>query len=135
MKFYSAHARLLPDIHVGSSVTVQNPQAKLWDIYGTVTEIGPRRRYYIKTHSGCVLDRNCQFLHRRVPPPPAPSLAVIPPMNTSQEAKAATTTPQSLPPRCSSCTCNLPQRLIEDPTLYGIYCTLLILYLMGREEM
>ena len=136
---YNAHARPLPDIHVGSSVAVQNPQTKLWDIYGTVTEIGPHRRYYIKTHSGRVLVRNRRFLRRRVPPS-APNLTVIPPMNTSQEAEATSTNPQqnspprslmntsqdaeaaattpqqSLPPRRSLRTRNPPKRLIEDPS-------------------
>ena len=85
MKFYNAHVWPLPDIHVGSSVAVQNPQTKLWDVYGIVTEIGPHRRYYIKTHSGHVLVRNHRFLRRRVPPPPAPSLAIIPPMKKPKQ--------------------------------------------------
>ena len=42
-QFYDAHTRPLPDIHIGSSVAVQNSRTKLWDIYGTVTEIGPHR--------------------------------------------------------------------------------------------
>ena len=43
VKFYNAHARSLPDIHVRSSVAFQDPQTKLWNIYGTYTEIGPHR--------------------------------------------------------------------------------------------
>ena len=61
-QFYNVHAHPLPDIHVGSSVAIQNSPTKLWDIYGTVTEIGPHRQYYIRTHSGRVLVRNHCFL-------------------------------------------------------------------------
>ena len=65
--FYNTHTRSLPDIQIGSSVALQNPQTKLWDIYGTIVDIGPHRRYYIKTHSGRVLARNCHFLRHRTP--------------------------------------------------------------------
>ena len=65
--YYNLHAHNLPNIHVGSHVAVQNPQSQLWDIYGIVTEIGPHRRYYIKTTGGRVLVRNRRFLRRRVP--------------------------------------------------------------------
>ena len=65
--YYNLHAHNLPDIHVGSHVAVQNPQSRLWDIYGIVTEIGPHRRYYIKTTGGRVLVRNRRFLRRLVP--------------------------------------------------------------------
>lgn len=63
--FYNAHN--LPDIQIGSTVALQNPQTKLWDIYGTIIDIGPHRRYYIKTHSGRVLVRNHRFLCHRTP--------------------------------------------------------------------
>ena len=36
-------------------------------MHGTVTEISPQRRYYIKTKGGRVLVRNRRFLRRRVP--------------------------------------------------------------------
>ena len=65
--FYNIHTRSLPDIQIGSSVALQNPQTKLWDIYGTIVDIGPHRRYYIKTHSGQVLARNRRFLRHRTP--------------------------------------------------------------------
>ena len=64
---YSRHARSLPDVGLGSSVAIQNPKTKIWDIYGRVVDIGPHRRYFVKTHSGRILVRNCRFLHRRVP--------------------------------------------------------------------
>ena len=42
-------------------------QTKIWDIYGTVTEISPQRRYYIKTKGGRVLVCNRRFLRRHIP--------------------------------------------------------------------
>ena len=65
--FYNTHAHPLPDIHIGSNVAIQNPKSKLWDIYGIVTDIGPHRKYYVKTSSGGVLVRNHRFLCRRIP--------------------------------------------------------------------
>ena len=65
--YYNKRAHPLPEIHVGSNVAIQNPLTKLWDIYGVVTEIGPHRRYYIKTHSGRVLVKNRRFQRCRVP--------------------------------------------------------------------
>ena len=56
--FYNTHAHNLPDITIGSNVAIQNPNTKLWDIYGIVTDIGPHRRYYIKTQGGHVLMQN-----------------------------------------------------------------------------
>ena len=64
---YNCHAHTLPDIHVGSNVAVQDASTKRWDIYGVVTDIGPHRRYFVKTGSGRVLVRNRRFLRRRVP--------------------------------------------------------------------
>ena len=65
--YYNTHTRSLPDIRIGSSVALQNPHTKLWDIYGTIVDIGPHRRYYIKTHSGRVLARNRRFLRLHIP--------------------------------------------------------------------
>ena len=53
--YYNSHAHRLPDLQNGSMVALQNPLTKLWDIYGTIVDIGPNRRYYIKTQSGRVL--------------------------------------------------------------------------------
>ena len=63
---YNLHTRALPDIHVGSNVVVQNPCTKLWDIYGVVVEIGPYRRYHVKTSAGRILVRKRRFIRRRV---------------------------------------------------------------------
>ena len=59
---YNDHARMLPEITVGSKVALQNHETKRWDIYGTVTDIGPHRiRYFVKTQSRRVLVRNRRF--------------------------------------------------------------------------
>ena len=60
--FYNTHAHSLPDIHVGSTVAIQNPQTKLWDIYSTVVVVGSHCRYYVKRLSGCILVHNRRFL-------------------------------------------------------------------------
>ena len=65
--FYNAHTRNLHEIWIRSNVAIKDSETKLWDINGIVIDIGPHRRYYIKTQSGCVLVRNCHFLHRRIP--------------------------------------------------------------------
>ena len=103
--FYNAHARNLPEIRIGSNVAIQDSETKLWDIYGIVTDIGPHRRYYIKTQSGRVLVRNRRFLHRRVP-------ASI--SNTQNQQPS-----QSQPAYVQRRSCrqrNPTRRLIEDPT-------------------
>ena len=55
---YDQHAHPLSDLQVGNHVAVQNPTSKLWDIYGTITAVGPYRHYFIKTQSGRILVRN-----------------------------------------------------------------------------
>ena len=64
---YNNHARTLPEITIGARVALQNSETKCWDIYRTVTAIGPHRRYFVKTQSGRVLVRNRGFLRQRVP--------------------------------------------------------------------
>ena len=105
--FYNTHAHPLPDIHIGSNVAIQNPQSKLWDIYGIVTDIGPHRRYYIKTGSGRVLVRNRHFLRRRIP------LSI--PTSCQQSNSAATPTQDPPTLRHSNRTKRPTNRLIEDP--------------------
>ena len=48
-------------------MAIQNPQSKLWDSYGIVTEVTPYHRYYIKTQEGRVLVHNRCFLCQHVP--------------------------------------------------------------------
>jgi len=117
-QYYNTQAHPLPYIHIDSIVAFQNPQTKSWGIYSTVTEIGPHRRYYIKTHGGCILVRNCGLLHHRVPPLSAPCLTNNPLIDTSQESAAPIIPSRIYPPppsRSSSHTRNSPQRLIKSP--------------------
>ena len=58
---YNHHTRTLSKITVGSRVALQN-ETKRWDIHGIVMEIGPHRRYFVKTQSARVLVRNRRFL-------------------------------------------------------------------------
>ncbi len=104
---YNQHAHSLSDLHVGNHVAMQNTNSKMWDIYGTITAIGPYRRYFVKTQAGRVLVRNRRFLRKRSPisittPHPSP-----PPLSE---------------PRRSSRTSQPPLRLYEDPTwLFSSY--------------
>ncbi len=99
---YNSRARVLPEIQAGSRVAVQNHETKRWDIYGTVTEIGPHRRYFIKTQSGRILVRNRRFLRRRILPSfPAPNVGVSPELAPAQ-------------PRRSDRPRSRPNRLIEE---------------------
>ncbi len=66
-RYYNQHARDLAQLQIGSPVAIQNPTSHAWDIYGTVTAVGPHRRYFVKTRSGRVLTRNRRFLRKRIP--------------------------------------------------------------------
>lgn len=37
-QYYNQHAQALPKIHIGSSVAVQNPTTKQWDIYSGTSQ-------------------------------------------------------------------------------------------------
>jgi len=89
----------------------------MWDIYGTVVDIGPYRRYFVKTQSGRVLTCNHRFLRRRT----AASLCPTPSEPMVGHHQDAATTPShdtqdSTQLRHSSCTQKPPSRLVEDPT-------------------
>jgi len=56
--YYNRHAQDLQDFQVGSTVALQNPRTKLWDIYGTVVNVSPHRRYSVKTRAGHVIVQN-----------------------------------------------------------------------------
>ena len=106
--YYDQHSRELAQLQIGNQVAIQNPTSKVWDIYGTITDIGPHRRYFVKTQSGRVLIRNRRFLRRRVP--------------MSLGGRCSTPTPPPLPqsrpppPRRSTRTRGAPQHLYDDPT-------------------
>ena len=65
--YYNEHTQSLSDLKIGSTVALQHPLTKLWDIYGTIVDIGPYRQYHVKTHSGRVLVRNRRYLRHRTP--------------------------------------------------------------------
>ena len=103
--YYNQHAHTLSDISVGSHVAIQNSDTKRWEIYGVVTDIGPNRRYYVKTQSGRVLVRNRRFLRRRIPASIPGNSALQPP------ATPHTSTPI---PRRSTRKRVPTKRLVED---------------------
>ena len=91
-RYYNSKARPLPEINIGSKVALQNQETKRWDIYGTVTDISPHRRYFVKTQSGRVLVHNRRFLRRRIPPSlPNPNI-IIPSMPTLERPRRSTRT-------------------------------------------
>ena len=102
VKSYNSKAKLLPEITIGSRVALQNHETKRWDIYGTVTDITPHRRYFIRTQSGRVLVRNRRFLRCRIPPSiPTLTTDILPIHNLEG-------------PRRSTRVRNKPNRLIEE---------------------
>jgi len=117
--FYNLHAHNLPDIRIGSHVALQHPQTKMWDIYGTVVDVRPHRRYFIKTQNGRILTRNRRFLHHRTAtslfPSPKPVL-LEQSQNTPLQVEQSPTIETPSTPRHSGRTCQVPKRLIEDPT-------------------
>ena len=60
--YYNTHAYPRTKIEIGSNVAIHNPRTQLWDIYGTIIDLSPSRRYNIKTSSGRVLVCNRRFL-------------------------------------------------------------------------
>ena len=65
VKSYNSKARPLPEIKIGSRVALQNHEAKRWDIYGTVTDIGPHRvaGSWFTIEDSCIVASHHQFLH------------------------------------------------------------------------
>ena len=120
---YNQHARLLPDITIGTKVALQDQRTKRWDIYGTFTDIGPNRRYFIKTLSGRVLVRNRRFLRKRVPlsfTPIQPQANRPTPSELAHQASPSSLTPTTTPRR-SSRTRVPTKRLIEEMTTFQVY--------------
>ena len=79
VKSYNSKPRPLPEIMIGSRVALQNHETKWWDIYGTVRDITPHRRYFyqdaewqgpgsqekiIAREDYCVVASHHQFLHK-----------------------------------------------------------------------
>ena len=104
-------------------MAIQDPDSKLWDVYGVVTAIGPYRRYFVKTQSGRVFVRNRQFLRKRIavsiatpeggPAPPSDPPAQLNPPQTPNNPPTQINPPQ---PRRSTRKTQPPKYLSQDPT-------------------
>ncbi len=101
---YDLHCKSMKDLDFGTRVAVWKAGSNLWDIYGTITEIGPFRRYRVKTQAGRLLVRNRKLLrHRNI-------MSVFPgPRNTETEAQQQAS--ETRPKRTN----RKPARLIADP--------------------
>jgi len=91
----------------------------MWVIYGTVVDVGPYCRYFIKTQNGRILTCNRRFLSHRTAtslfPSPKPML-LEQSQNTNLQVEQSPTIETPLIPRHLGCTRQAPKRLIEDPT-------------------
>ena len=119
------HVQHLTDIQLGSTVTLQNPRTNLWDIYGTVVNISPYRRYSKWTYSStrqkifktsyscslvCICGKPSAVRHQ--------STSSRDTTNSSRYSRATPASHRTSDPqlRRSDRPCRLPQRLIADPT-------------------
>ncbi len=105
-EYHDQHARSLPEFGVGTQVAVFNPKADLWNIYGTIVEVGAYRRYRIKTQAGRLLVRNRRFLRKRNAASLVPSSLPNEPMPTEVIGNT---------PRRSTRIRKPPDRLVCDP--------------------
>ena len=102
VRLYNSKVRPLPEIEIGLKVALENHETKWWDIYGTVTDIGPHRRYFIRMQSGRVLIRNRRFLRCCIPPSiPTLTTNISPTSNLERPCR-------------STCVRNKPNQLIEE---------------------
>ena len=108
-RIYNQQAHTLPELEVGNHVAIQNPTTKLWDTYGTVTNIGPYRKYFVKTQSGTVFIRNRRFIRKRRPI----SITSPTPVPTEDTPNPPCTPPSSLKRRSTRVT-QRPSYLSED---------------------
>jgi len=112
----------LIDLEIGSTVALQNPQTKHWDIYGKIANVGPNQRYHIKIGSGRVLVRNRRFLRHRTLTSCVPFTAQqINPARSSRSPPASQLPSLEAPqppsqPRRSQRPRKPHTRLIEDPS-------------------
>ena len=120
--YYNTHTRSLADLEIGSTVALQNTQTRHWDIYGRIVDIGPNRRYYIRTRSRRVLVRNQCFLRHHTPASCVPfTTRQINPSRSPQPPPASQLPVQEVPqppqlPRRSQRPHRAPVHLIEDPS-------------------
>ena len=121
--YYNQQAHDLPDLQVDNHVAIQDPDSKLWDVYGVVTAIGPYRRYFVKTQSGRDFVRNRRFLRKRIavsiatpeggPAPPSDPPAQLNPPQPPNNPPTQINPPQ---PRRSTRKTQPPKYLSQDPT-------------------
>ncbi len=64
-QYQDQRAHSLKELTVGTNVAIYNPSNKLWNIYGTIVQIGAYSRYRIKTEAGRILVRSRRFIRRR----------------------------------------------------------------------
>ncbi|XP_033099361.1 uncharacterized protein K02A2.6-like [Anneissia japonica] len=65
--YFDLHTKQLAEIKVGNNISIYNHHTKRFDIYGQVVEIGPNRRYLIRTQGGRILVRNRRYIRKRTP--------------------------------------------------------------------
>ena len=88
------------------------------DIYGTVADIDPHHRYFIKTQSGYILTHNHHFLrHRAIASlyPAATETNIQPHQQTNAVTDEVHTPQETTQLRRSNRTYKPPSRLVEDP--------------------
>ena len=116
--YYNRHAQDLQGIQVRSTVALQDPRTKLWDIYGTVVNVSSHRRYSVKTRAGLVFIRNRRFQQCRSPASTITHGGGGLHLTQNSSQGAPVQHPQIVPPqepRRSELTSRPPQRLTEDP--------------------
>ena len=62
MEEYDVSHKTWPPLKIGMRVMAQDPQTKLWDRCGTIVEIGPQSKHWIKLPSGRCLWRYRRFI-------------------------------------------------------------------------
>ena len=65
-RYYDERSQSLRNLEIGNHVAVQNPTSKMWDIHGKIVDIGPHRKYFVRTQRGRILTRNRRFLRKRI---------------------------------------------------------------------
>ena len=55
-RYYDERSQSLRNLEIGNHVAVQNPTSKMWDIHGKIVDIGPHRKYFVRTQRGAYLD-------------------------------------------------------------------------------
>ena len=64
-KYYDMHPRKLPNLPAETQITLQNVKTGRGDMYCVVVHNERFQKYFDKTESGRVLERNRRFLRKR----------------------------------------------------------------------